>query len=66
MKNYTRLMSRIDSIIAEQDKSAPVAVSGLLGRTKPVSKQIPMDNSPEAQVAKYVAMIRKQREALMK
>lgn len=65
MKNFNRLMSRVDSIIAEQDKSAPVAVSGLLGRTKPVSKQMPMD-TPEAQVAKYVAMIRKQREALLK
>jgi hypothetical protein len=65
MKNFNRVMSRVDSIIAEQDKSAPVAVSGLLGRTKPVSKQMPMD-TPEAQVAKYVAMIRKQREALLK
>lgn len=65
MKNYNRLMSRVDSIIAEQDKSAPVSVGGLLGRTKPVSKQMPTD-TPEAQVAKYVAMIRKQREALMK
>lgn len=65
MKNYNRVMSRVDSIIAEQDKSAPVAVGGLLGRTKMPAKEMKMD-SAEAQVAKYVAMIRKQREALMK
>ena len=65
MKNYKRVMSRVDAIIAEQDKSAPVAVGGLLGRTKVAPKQM-TGNSPEAQVAKYVAMIRKQREALLK
>jgi translation initiation factor 2 gamma subunit (eIF-2gamma) len=65
MKNFNRVMSRVDAIIAEQDKSAPVAVGGLLGRTKVAPKQIKSD-SPEAQVAKYVAMIRKQREALLK
>lgn len=65
MKNYNRLMSRVDSIIAEQDKTAPVAVSGLLGRTKIPSKEMKTD-TPEAQIAKYVAMIRKQREALKK
>lgn len=65
MKNFNRVMSRIDSIIAEQDKSAPVAVGGLLGRTKAPSKEM-KTNGPEAQIAKYVAMIRKQREALLK
>jgi hypothetical protein len=65
MKNYNRFMSRVDSIITEQDKTAPVAVSGLLGRTKMPSKEMKMD-TPEAQIAKYVAMIRKQREALKK
>lgn len=65
MKNYNRVMSRIDSIIAEQDKTAPVAVSGLLGRTKVPSKELKTD-SAEAKIAKYVAMIRKQREALLK
>lgn len=66
MKNYNQLMSRVDSIIAEQDKSVPVAVSGLLGRTKAVPKQMPTSNTPDAQVAKYIAMIRKQRKALIK
>lgn len=66
MQNYNQLMSRIDSIIAEQDKSVPVAVGGLLGRTKAPPKQMSTANTPDAQVAKYVAMIRKQREALMK
>lgn len=66
MKSYNQLMSRVDTIIAQQDKSAPVAVGGLLGRTKTAPKQMPTANTPEAQVAKYVAMIRKQREALMK
>lgn len=58
-------MSRVDSIIAEQDKSAPVAVSGLLGRTKMPTKQMDTD-TPESQIANYVAMIRKQREQLVK
>ena len=66
MKSYNQLMSRVDAIIAQQDKSVPVAVGGLLGRTKAPPKQTPTANTPEAQVAKYVAMIRKQREALMK
>jgi hypothetical protein len=66
MKNYKRLMSRVDSIIADEDKSAPVAVSGLLGRTKVPEKTKKDMTSPEAQIAKYVAMIRKQREALLK
>ena len=65
MNSFKNMMSRIDSVIAEQDKTAPVSVSGLLGRTKTPSKQIKMD-TPEAQIAKYVAMIRKQREALKK
>jgi hypothetical protein len=66
MKNYKRLMSRVDSIITDQDKSTPVAVSGLLGRTKLPEKTKTDMTSPEAQIAKYVAMIRKQREALLK
>lgn len=65
MKNYNYVMSRVDSIIAEQDKSAPVAVGGLLGRKKVPSKEMNMD-SPESQIAKYVAMIRKQRKVLIK
>jgi hypothetical protein len=66
MKNYKHLMSRVDSLIADEDKSAPVAVGGLLGRTK-LPEKIKKDmTSPEAQIAKYVAMIRKQRKALLK
>jgi hypothetical protein len=66
MKNYKRLMSRVDSLITDKDKSAPVAVGGLLGRTKLPEKTKTDMKSPEAQIAKYVAMIRKQREALLK
>jgi hypothetical protein len=66
MKNYKRLMSRVDSLIADEDKSAPVAVGGLLGRTKLPEKTKTDMKSPEAQIAKYVAMIRKQRKSLLK
>jgi hypothetical protein len=66
MQNFNRVMSRVDSLIVDQDKSAPVAVGGLLGRTKLPEKTKTDMKSPEAQIAKYVAMIRKQRKALLK
>lgn len=60
-------MSKVDNIIAQQNKKAPVSASGLLspGRAAPKSVQID-EKSPEASIAKYVAMIRKQREGLVK
>lgn len=66
MKNYKQLMSRVDAIISEEDKAVPVSVTGLLGRSKAPMKAKGDMKSPEAQIAKYIAMIRKQRKELLK
>lgn len=66
MKNYKQLMSRVDAIISEEDKTVPVSVTGLLGRSKVPMKAKDDMKSPEAQIAKYIAMIRKQRKELLK
>ena len=59
-------MAKVDGIIAQQDKKTPVSASGLLSPSRTsVAKPIKED-SPEASIAKYVAMIRKQREGLLK
>jgi len=64
MKNYKSLMAKVDAIIEKQNKSLPISTSGLLSpKGKP--SLMSMD-SPEAQIAKYVAIIRKQREELVK
>ena len=69
MKNYKQLMAKVDGIIAQQDKKVPISSSGLLSPARlpktTISKPIKED-SPEASIAKYVAMIRKQREGLLK
>lgn len=64
MKNYKSLMAKVDAIIEKQNKALPISTSGLLSpKGKP--SMTPID-SPEAQIAKYVAIIRKQREELVK
>lgn len=64
MKNYKTLMAKVDSIIEKQNKKLPISTSGLLS---PKGKAAPTTmDSPEAQIAKYVAIIRKQREELVK
>lgn len=64
MKNYKSLMAKVDAIIEKQNKALPISTSGLLSpKGKP--SLMSMDN-PEAQIAKYVALIRKQREELVK
>lgn len=65
MQNYKAMMARIDKMIQEKDKSLPVSTSGLLAPKgiKPTKQD---DNSVEAQLAKYISIIRKQREELIK
>jgi hypothetical protein len=63
MNNYKKIMSRIDDIIAKEQKDVPVSPTGLLGRAKMKSKQND-SNDVQHQVARYVALIRKQRELL--
>lgn len=65
MKNYKSMMARIDKLIQEKDKTLPVSTSGLLA-PKGVKTEKQDDTSVEAQLAKYIAIIRKQREELIK
>lgn len=64
MKNYKTLMARVDKLLQEKDRALPVSTSGLLA---PKGKMSKIDeSSPEAQIAKYISIIRKQREELIK
>ncbi len=65
MKNYKSMMARIDKLIQEKDKTLPVSTSGLLA-PKGIKTEKEDDTSVEAQLAKYIAIIRKQREELIK
>lgn len=65
MKNYKSMMARIDKMIQEKDKNLPVSTSGLLA-PKGIKTEKQDDTSVEAQLAKYIAIIRKQREELIK
>lgn len=65
MKNYKSLMAEVDSIIQQQNKKLPVSTSGLLA---PKGKATPQQGmpSPVEEIAKYIAIIKKQREELIK
>ena len=65
MKNYKSMMARIDKLIQEKDKTLPVSTSGLLA-PKGIKTEKEDDTSVEAQLAKYITIIRKQREELIK
>jgi hypothetical protein len=64
MRNYKTLMARVDKLIHDKNKELPLSTSGLLA---PKGKMSKIDeSSPEAQIAKYITIIRKQREELVK
>lgn len=63
MDGYKKIMSRIDDILAKEQKDVPVSPAGLLGRTRTKPKQKD-SNDVEHQLARYIALIRKQRELL--
>jgi hypothetical protein len=65
MQNYKAMMAHIDKMIQQKDKSLPVSTSGLLA-PKGIKTEKQDDTSVEAQLAKYIALIRKQREELIK
>jgi hypothetical protein len=65
MQNYKAMMARIDKMIQQKDKTLPVSTSGLLA-PKGIKPEKQDDTSVEAQLAKYIAIIRKQREELIK
>lgn len=64
MKNYKATMARIDKIISERDKKIPVSTSGLLA---PKQREVTQKKTGvEETLANYIAIIRKQREELIK
>ena len=65
MQNYKAMMARIDKMIQQKDKTLPVSTSGLLA-PKGVKPEKSDDTSIESQLAKYIAVIRKQREEFIK
>lgn len=64
MKNYKATMARIDKIISERDKKLPISTSGLLAPKQKSSIQ--KRGGVEDMLADYIAIIRKQREELIK
>lgn len=59
---YKTMMSNVEKVLAEKPAITPT--SGLLSPSK-VAKKEPT-TSPEATIAKYIAIIRKQRQELTK
>lgn len=58
---YKTMMSKVEKMLAQPSSTQS---AGLLSPTKGAKQ--PASTSPEAAVAKYVALIRKQRQELMK
>lgn len=59
---YKTMMSKVEKVLAEKPAMAPT--SGLLSPSKTAKKE--STTSPEATIAKYIAIIRKQRQELTK
>lgn len=67
MKNYKQLMEKVDAMLAKQDKKIPLsASSGLLSPSKSMKEKPEADDSPEASIAKYIAIIRKKSKGITK
>lgn len=61
-------MEKVDAIIAKQDRKLPLSSSsaGLLAPSKAIKNKEEVDKSPEAEIAKYIAIIRKKSKGLVK
>ena len=57
-------MQKIDSMLAEPAKKQKTPASGLLAPSR-MPKQTKEDNSVDAQIARYVALIRKQKQEIL-
>lgn len=64
MKNYKQYMQKIDSMLAEPAKKQKVPASGLLSPSR-LPKQTKEDTSVDGQVARYIAVIRKQKQEIL-
>ena len=65
MKNYKRYMQKIDSMLAEPAQKQKVPASGLLSPSR-LPKQTKEDTSIDGQVAKYISVIRQQKQEILR
>ena len=65
MKNYTRYMDKINSMLAEPAKKPKTPASGLLAPSR-VPKETKTDNSVDGQIARYIATIREQKQEILR
>lgn len=65
MKNYKAVMSRVDALLSKQDRKTPMSTSGLLSPQKKASVKGPED-TVDMKIAQYIALIRKQRQEMLK
>lgn len=64
MKNYTRYMQKIDGLLAEDKADKKTPASGLLAPSK-VPKKTQEGTDVDSQIAKYISIIRKQKQELI-
>ena len=64
MKNYSKYMKKIDSMLAEDPKAKKIPASGLLSPSKTPTKT-KQGTDTDSQVANYISMIRKTKQELI-
>lgn len=65
MKNYTKYMDKINSMLDAPTKKQKIPASGLLSPSR-VPKETKEDNSVDGQVARYIAIIREQKQEILR
>jgi hypothetical protein len=65
MRNYTKYMDKINSMLDVPTKKLKTPASGLLSPSR-VPKETKEDNSVDGQVAKYIAAIREQKQEILR
>lgn len=64
MKNYSKYMKKIDSMLAEDPKVKKTPASGLLSPSK-IPTKTKQGTDTDSQVANYISMIRKTKQELI-
>jgi len=65
MRNYKRYIQKIDSMLAQPAQKQKVPASGLLSPSR-VTQQAKEDTSVDGQIAKYISVIRKQKQEILR
>tara|TARA_R110000796_G_scaffold244439_1_gene367510 strand:- start:270 stop:473 length:204 start_codon:yes stop_codon:yes gene_type:complete len=65
MKNYTKYMDKINSMLDVPAKKEKTPASGFLAPSR-VPKETKEDNSVDGQVAKYIAILREQKQEILR